>query len=232
MRFSWMETLARTTRHFPNISRFIDLLQPDVIGLVEVDAGSYRARRQNQAEEIGQTIGYQVYSRVKYPDYGIGRKMPVLKKQANAVLTRLPVCSFHFHDFSNGFKSLAIEIRFESFTFFLVHLALGIRARHKQLLELHQLIASAPRPRIVAGDFNTLTGSWEMQMFLSATGLTSANILHKPTYPSWQPRRELDFICYDEGIVPIRFKMPRVHLSDHCPLIFDFRLPGDVSEKN
>ena len=78
----------------------------------------------------------------------------------------------------------------------------------------------------MAGDFNTLSGVWEMHMFLRATGLKSANEWHRPTFPSWAPCRELDFICYDPSIAPVRFKIPQVRLSDHMPLMFDFEVEG------
>lgn len=226
-RFAWLETLLRTTRHFPNITRFVRHMNPDIMGLIEVDAGSYRTDRKNQAEELAEELDYEhQLHRVKYPDDGLGRKVPVLNKQANAVLSRLPIINTAFHDFASGFKSLAIEVEFENFTLFLVHLALGMRVRHQQLLELHDLISPCQKPRLVAGDFNTLAGVWEMRMFLRATGLLSANKRHAPTFPSWMPYRELDFICHDPEIIPIRFKMPRVRLSDHLPLMLDFEIAG------
>ena len=151
-RFAWLETLWRTTSHFPNISRFVRHMDPDIIGLVEVDAGSYRARRKNQAEELANDLDFYHCHRVKYPDTGLGRRVPVLNKQANAVLAREPILRTAFHDFESGFKSLAIEVELESVTLFLVHLALGIRARHRQLLELHDLISTSSKPRLVAGE--------------------------------------------------------------------------------
>ncbi|MDD4102046.1 MAG: endonuclease/exonuclease/phosphatase family protein [Kiritimatiellae bacterium] len=224
-RFAWLETLMRTTSHFPNITRFVSHMDPDIVGLVEVDAGSYRAHRKNQAHELAKTLRCYHRTRIKYPKDGFGRRVPVLNKQANAVLSRAEILRYSFHDFESGFKSLAIEVEFENMTFFLVHLALGIRARHRQLLELHDLIKNCDKPVIAAGDFNTLSGVWEMHMFLRATGLKSANIRHSPTFPSWAPCRELDFICHDPAIKPLRFKIPRVRLSDHLPLMFDFELP-------
>lgn len=226
-RFAWVETLLRTTAHFPNITRFVRHMNPDIVGLVEVDAGSYRARHRNQAEELAADLSLYHCCRVKYPDEGMGRRLPVFNKQANAVLVREPILHTRFHDFETGFKSLAIEVELENVTFFLVHLALGIRARQRQLSDLYDLITGCDKPRLVAGDFNTLSGVWEMRMFLRATGLRSANTRHAPTFPSWAPCRELDFICYDPSIItPVRFKIPRVRLSDHLPLMFDFEIGG------
>lgn len=223
--FAWLETLFQSTKHFPNITRFVRHLNPDIIGLVEVDVGSYRTQRQNQAELLAQELDYHYCHRIKYPDEGLGRHMPVLNKQANAILTRPPILRTQFYDFESGFKSLAIEVELEHLTIFLVHLSLGMRARQQQLSELYEIIENCQKPRLIAGDFNLFSGFWELRMFLRATGLRSANLKHAPTFPSWAPCRELDFICHDPEIVPIRFKIPRVRLSDHLPLMFDFELP-------
>lgn len=222
--FAWLETLLHSTSHFPNITRFVSYLNPDIIGLVEVDSGSYRSQRQNQAEILANELDYNHCHRVKYPDDGLGRHLPVMNKQANAILARQPILKTTFHDFPTGFKSLAIEVELPELTIFLVHLALGLRARQRQLNDLHDIIEGSDKPRLVIGDFNLLGGFWELRMFLRATGLKSANTRHAPTYPSWAPCRELDFICHDPSIKPLRFKMPRVRLSDHLPLVFDFEL--------
>jgi endonuclease/exonuclease/phosphatase family metal-dependent hydrolase len=224
--FAWLETLLRTTKHFPNITRFVRHMDPDIIGLVEVDAGSYRSHRKNQAEELANGLDYALCHRVKYPGDGLGRRVPVLNKQANAVLAREPILRTTFHDFAAGFKSLAIEVELESVTLFLVHLALGMKARQRQLSDLHDIVQNCAKPRLIAGDFNIFSGIWEMRMFFRATGLKSANTRHAPTYPSWAPCRELDFICHDPSITPVRFKIPRVRLSDHLPLMFDFDPPS------
>ena len=55
-------------------------------------------------------------------------------------------------------------------------------------------------------------------------GLTSANIESAPTYPSRAPRKELDFVLYQEGIEVTGFQIPDVRLSDHLPLVCDFEV--------
>ena len=66
------------------------------------------------------------------------------------------------------------------------------------------------------------------QRVLAATGLTSANPSHQPTYPSWRPTRELDFICTTADITPVRFEILDSTLSDHLPLLCDLRIPGEA----
>jgi endonuclease/exonuclease/phosphatase family metal-dependent hydrolase len=224
-RWAWLHVLTPTSRHLFEIARFIQEVAPDVVGLVEVDAGSYRTGRENQAEFLAAELGHYHSYRMKYREeggLGLGRRLPVLNKQANAFLTRGTIQRETFHEFTGGFKRLVIELDLESVRLFLVHLALGFRARHGQLAELHELIIRSDKPSIVAGDFNSVFGSRELQLFLKATGLVSANQGHQPTYPSWRPRRELDFVCHSPQLVLRKFFIPRVTLSDHLPLVCDF----------
>lgn len=224
--FSWLTTLHPTRKHLKNIQRFVGAFSPDIVGLVEVDSGSYRNRSENQAEMLAFELDYYHTHRIKYPESSIGRRIPVLNKQSNAILSKEKILRESFHDFKSGFKSLVIEVELPDLVVFVVHLSLGMRARHRQLEELHQLFKKCRKPKILAGDFNTLSGRWEMSMFLKATGMQSANIKHTPTFPSWAPYRELDFICYGESIIPKRFRIPKITISDHRPLVFDFEIKG------
>ena len=55
-------------------------------------------------------------------------------------------------------------------------------------------------------------------------GRKSANTRHLPSYPSRAPRKELDFILYQDGIRVTGFEVPRIRLSDHLPLVCDFEI--------
>ncbi len=59
---------------------------------------------------------------------------------------------------------------------------------------------------------------------MKAAGLRSANVDSLPTYPSRAPRKELDFILYQDGIKVTSFDIPNIRLSDHMPLVCDFEL--------
>ena len=89
---------------------------------------------------------------------------------------------------------------------------------------LFDLVDATKKPVIVAGDFNTFWGDNEIYLFMKAAGLKSANIENLPTYPSRAPRRELDFVLYQDGVDVTRFEVPDVRYSDHLPLVCDFEL--------
>ena len=148
--------------------------------------------------------------------------LPIVRKQANALLAAPRVTGERFHYFDTGIKRLIIELELDAVCVFLVHLSLKYRHRQYQLRTLHDLIAGATKPVIVAGDFNTFWGTHEIYLFMHASGLRSANALGLPSYPSRKPRVELDFILVSEGIEVRDFRIPEVRYSDHRPLICDF----------
>lgn len=218
--------LRRTSTHLASIAEFIGRLDPDIVGLVEVDAGSYRSRRLNQAQWLALQLGHYHSYGSKYGADSMAHRIPILNKQGNAFLTKNSISREKFHYFSKGIKKLVIELELEEVTFFLVHLALGSRARQHQMGDLYALVKNHPKPVIVAGDFNALWGEQEITLFLAATGLVNANQTSMPSFPSWAPRRHLDFVLHSPSLQVNRFWMPSVTLSDHLPLVFDFTIPA------
>ena len=205
-----------------DITEFIRSSDPDIVGLIEVDTGSIRSRRVNQADSIASELGMNTSYEIKYGESSINQILPIVRKQGNAFLAAERVHGETFHFFETGIKRLIIELELEKVAIFLVHLSLKYRHRHLQLRRLHDLIADTEKPVIVAGDFNTFWGEDEIYLFMKAAGLKSANVNSLPSFPSHAPRRELDFILYQDGIKVRNFEIPAVRFSDHLPLICDF----------
>jgi endonuclease/exonuclease/phosphatase family metal-dependent hydrolase len=157
--------------------------------------------------------------------------LPIVRKQGNAILSAPRVHGERFHYFEKGIKRLIIELELDDCALFLVHLSLKYRHRQAQLRSLHDLVCRTSKPVIIAGDFNTFWGEHEIYLFMKATGLSSANQHSQPSYPSYAPRRELDFVLYSRGIRVTNFDIPRVEFSDHLPLIVDFDVDPDDSTK-
>jgi endonuclease/exonuclease/phosphatase family metal-dependent hydrolase len=149
-------------------------------------------------------------------------RMPVLREQGNAFITNQTIAAQGFHYFTEGVKRLVIQLEFESFVIFLVHLSLMYRHRQYQLCSLYSMFAEVQKPIIVAGDFNAFWGDRELDLFMAASGLVNANRRAIPTFPSRKPRRQLDFILHSPAIHITNFRIPRVKYSDHMPLICDF----------
>ena len=208
----------------PDITEFIKTIDADIVGLIEVDTGSIRSRRVNQAEKIAEELGLNSSYEIKYGESSINQLLPIIRKQGNAFLAAPRVHGESFHYFDTGIKRLIIEIEMEQFAVFLVHLSLKYRHRHLQLRKLYDLIDATEKPVIVAGDFNTFWGENEIYLFMKAAGLTSANTESLPSYPSRAPRKELDFILCQDGINVTGFDVPQVRFSDHLPLVCDFEI--------
>jgi endonuclease/exonuclease/phosphatase family metal-dependent hydrolase len=208
----------------PEITRFIKTIDPDIVGLIEVDTGSIRSRKVNQAEKIASDLGMNTSYETKYGSKSLNKMLPIVRKQGNAFMAAPRVHGEKFHYFDTGIKRLIIELEMEDVAVFLVHLSLKYRHRHLQLRRLYDLIAETTKPVIVAGDFNTFWGENEIYLFMKAAGLTSANPEGISTYPSRSPRKELDFILYQQGIEVTGFEVPQVKHSDHLPLVCDFEV--------
>lgn len=213
-----------TNGHLEKIVDFIKSVNPDVVGLIEVDSGSFRSDKNNQAEAIAGKMKYNHIYQSKYSNGSMAQKLPVLNKQGNAVLTGHEIVSQRFHYFREGIKRLVIEVEMDAFSVFLVHLSLKFRHRQYQLQDLHQMIEGVKKPVIVAGDFNVFWGDRELQLFLAATGLKNANGNGQPSHPSRSPRRQLDYIFYSPEIKATEFQIPNIKLSDHAPLVCDFEI--------
>jgi len=192
----------RNTRHnLEKITDFIKSYHPDIVGLIEIDSGSYRCGMINQAEAIAKAMDHFHVFQSKYSSTSIIGKLPLFNQQANALLTSSAIRTPRFHYFQYGVKRLVIELELDHVTIFLVHLSIKFRHRQNQLNHLYSLVKEAKKPVIVAGDFNPLWGAREMDLFLAATGL---------------------IILYGADIHINHFEIPRITLSDHLPLICDF----------
>ena len=218
--------LKRTGGMLGRITEFIREQNPDVVGLVEVDGGSFRSSRRNQAEIIASALGHYHTYGSKYGETSWLRFMPVANHQMNAFLTRDEIHEQRFLYFDHGVKRLVIQLELEQVTMFLVHLSIKFRHRQHQLCDLYSLVKDVKKPYLVAGDFNVFWGDPEIELFLAATGLKSANVGDHATYPSWAPKMELDFILHSPGVKVRHFSMPEITYSDHLPLVCDFDIEG------
>ena len=216
----------RTTVNYDRIIEFIREVSPDIVGLVEVDSGSFRTRNNCQADSLACQLGFNHIVESKYLEGSLAKRVPVLANQGNALLTRQDILEHRFHFFRHGMKRLVIEVQTAEATILLVHLSLAYRHRHYQLRQLYKMIQQArgKKPIIVAGDFNVLWGDRELDLFLAASGLSSANSDGHPSHPSHAPKRQLDYILHSPDLTVKEFSVPPVTLSDHAPLVCDFEL--------
>ena len=216
--------LNRSNTNLLQISRFIKKTDADVIGLIEVDTGSISTAMINQADEIGKRTQHYSHYTTKYGDTLSGKIIPILRKQGNAILTKNESSNGIYHYFPGGFKKLIIELEMGAYDFFLVHLALSKRVRKVQLRHLANLLSTRKKPVVIAGDFNVFKGEEELVEIQETLGLYNPNKNNIPTFPSWNPKYQLDFILCSKGIIVKDLRVPDVKLSDHLPVVLDFEV--------
>lgn len=220
----------RTEPSLRRLSSFIDGIKPDILGLVEVDGGSYRHGGESQARCLAEDLSLDHFFSCKYGRDSVFRRLPILSSQGNAILSRVPAKRTRKIELARGMKKTLLEAEFEDFIFLLVHLPLGLKARKAQLDLLAEVVLECRKPVLLGGDFNLLYGSGELSGFFSRTGLKDADPLARKTYPSRLPRFRLDFLLVGPDVKVSRFDVPDVRFSDHLPLICEFEIPGKERE--
>jgi endonuclease/exonuclease/phosphatase family metal-dependent hydrolase len=222
---SWKHFLPFDGRmaNLDRVARFISAF--DVVGLQELDAGSMRSNYVDLTAYLSERAKFPyAYSRVN-------RDLGALAKHSLGLLTRLEPERVVMHRLPGPIPGRgAIEARFplangESLVLFLVHLALGRRARRSQLSYIAAKLAHEPHA-VVMGDFNCHPESRELQTLVARTGLLDP-MPCAATYPSWDPRRVFDHILLTPDLSVSDMRVYNVNLSDHLPVGIEIELPGE-----
>jgi endonuclease/exonuclease/phosphatase family metal-dependent hydrolase len=221
--FPFAGSLRTTCGRSEAVTEYIASLEPDIVGLVESDKGSFRNKGLSQPEALAERLGQQCVFSPKYRHIRLAERVPVLCHQGNAVVTGLPISTTVVHRLSRGIKNAVIETEFEDFSFMLVHLSIGGGARRGQIHELAEIASFQTKPLILAGDFNAFDGDGELDP-LMATGLRKAGPKTLPTFPSRKPRYGIDMVLHSHEISILGFDVPSVLFSDHLPVVCDFTL--------
>ncbi len=207
-------------------------LNPDVLALVEVDIGSFRAKKDEVKFFSDKLNMPSIIEKVKYPMQGwlkLFHHVPILNKQANGLISKYNFSDIKYHLFNEGTKRVVIEATIEcpkKVTLLLAHLALGKSTRKQQLEELAKIVNSIKNPVILMGDFNTFNGINELHNLLKETHLQDMVDIRKYstgfTQPTWHPSRRLDYVLTSKQIKVNSFDVLNYHFSDHMPLFIDF----------
>jgi len=220
---SWKHFLPFDGRmaNLDRVARFISGF--DLVGLQEMDAGSMRSNYVDLTAYLSERAGFpHAYTRVN-------RDLGAFAKHSLGLLTRLEPERVVMHRLPGRIPGRgAIEARFdlangESLVVFLVHLALGRRARRSQLDYVAERLAREPHA-VVMGDFNCHPDSRELKQLVLRTGLLDP-MPSAATYPSWDPRRVFDHILLTPDLSVSDMRVYDVKLSDHLPVGIEIELP-------
>jgi len=196
----------------------------DVVGLQEVDAGSLRSGFIDQTEYLAHRAGFPFWRKQ------INRNMGHLAQHSNGFLSRFRPSKVEDHrlpglpgrgamlcEFGEGDDKLAV---------FIVHLALGSRARGRQLDYLVELLRPYEHA-VLMGDLNCTCNAAEMQRLMEQSALQEP-ACEQPTFPSWRPARRFDHILVTSALEVRSTEVLDYPLSDHLPIALELALPGSV----
>ncbi|MDR0458663.1 MAG: endonuclease/exonuclease/phosphatase family protein, partial [Burkholderiaceae bacterium] len=160
-------------------------------------------------------------------------------EHGNALLTRWPVVDWRHEDISDhrfeqrGLLHVRLRVHDRMMHVIVAHFGLIPASRARQADRLKRYIAhEAPgtAPLVVAGDFN----DWgtRVRRILGLGALHALEGAHTYTYPARWPIVQLDHI-YARGLAPDALTVPsgRIwrRMSDHLPLIADFRMAAPIA---
>lgn len=214
-------------KRLPNLNRIAHLLRPfDIVGLQEVDGGGARSHHIVQTQYLAEKAGFAHWHNQ------INRRIGNLALHSNGLLSRIKPDTVHDYKLPGLPGRGAVMARFgrtgsRALYVCVLHLALGRRARLRQLGFVSALIDNLPYV-IVMGDLNCEPDSPELK-FLTRHTLLTDPVLEIKTFPSWQPHRMLDHILVTPGL-----KVERVHAihcacSDHLPIAMELALPPELA---
>lgn len=223
---SWKHVLPHPER-LVNLARIAQLLQQfDLVGLQEVDAGSLRSANVDQIQYLARQASFPFWYRQ------VNRNLGPFAQHSNGLLSRLKPETVTEHKLPGlpGRGVVVAEYALsedQCLAVGIVHLALGWRARRRQLDYLVELAARHPL-LVLMGDFNCGCDSLTLRAMVRQTGMRGLDCGLK-TFPSWRPRLNLDHIL---ASAPLRIENARVidyPLSDHLPISLTLGLPDGLS---
>jgi endonuclease/exonuclease/phosphatase family metal-dependent hydrolase len=201
------------------------LVDYDLVGLQEVDAGSLRSGFVNQVRYLANYAGFEhVFDQSN-------RKIGMISQHGNAILSRIRPTAITEHKLPGLIPGRGVlEVRFgdgpDALHVLILHMALGRRGRLRQMGFLAERVRDY-RHIILMGDLNCSVDSPELAVLLEVVGL------HEPasglyTFPSWRPDRQLDHILVSRTIEVERVAVLNCTFSDHLPIMMEARLPQAV----
>jgi len=222
---SWRHVLPCPKRR-ENLDRISNLVRHfDIVGLQEADAGSIRSGYINITEYLANRADFPYWYDQTNRNFGM------FAQHSMGMLSRLRASSISEHRLPGPIPGRgAMMVNFGSgrdqLVLLLLHLALGRRARHRQMGFIAE-IAREYRNVIVMGDLNCRSESPELSHLIRQAGLCEpVHDLH--TFPSWRPNKNIDHILVSPSISVENVSVLNYPLSDHLPIAMDVLLPNTL----
>lgn len=216
----WKHVLPHRER-LMNLNRISHMIHGyDVVGLQEVDSGSLRSGFVDQTEYLAHRAGFPFWYKQ------INRSLGKFAQHSNGVLSRMRPTSVKEYRLPGLPGRGVILCQFggsQGLTVCIMHLALGRRARLRQVGFISELVADLPHV-IMMGDLNCSCESREIRLLMNNSGLKDSGC-QDSTFPSWRPMRRLDHILVSDSLLVENPRVLDYPFSDHLPIGIDVVVP-------
>jgi endonuclease/exonuclease/phosphatase family metal-dependent hydrolase len=236
--YQGLQSKKTVRRNLSSLAAFLRSLDADIIALQEVDEYSHWNQRVNLLRLLQEETQYPFAA---MSAHNVRRSHKPLI-YGNGILSYIPLTentSLPFGSRQMGEKGFQyIEFSFARRTLPLVNLHLDFQSRENRVRQISQVIEYLEErgkdpfidPPMICGDFNTTTAQARdavRTLFKSLRQQERYSIhpRNKNTFPSFFPRRALDFIFLPAPYRPIQTQVIRTLESDHLPVVVDFQVP-------
>jgi endonuclease/exonuclease/phosphatase family metal-dependent hydrolase len=228
---------SKLRRNLKAIGNFVREAEVDILAMQEVDLDSHWNRRVNLLAVIQSVTGHP------FGIIGINNRRtgPKVLAYGNGLLSKFPILKWENNPFGGaklGEKGfLYAELKINGSIVPVVVLHLDFRSTERRIRQLSKLVdyirALPPDPKrtppIFCGDFNCGPRSAEdavrqLDEALRKVGDYRIYPVSDPTFPSLWPRQKIDFI-FTPSSFHVRFcEVPKIHMSDHRPVLMEFEI--------
>jgi endonuclease/exonuclease/phosphatase family metal-dependent hydrolase len=178
----------------PRTAAVLRALDPDIVGLQEVDQRVRRSGGVPQADSLGRLLGMEAAFGAFMPyqggEYGL------------AILSRHPIVRTHVIRLPDGNEprvALRTDVVFpgaDTISVVNVHFdwVANDTLRHAQALALTRVLDTMSRPYVLLGDFNDEPGSRTLGLFAARATEARKPAADRFTFSSTEPAKEIDFV--------------------------------------
>lgn len=217
---SWKHLIPHQER-YRNLEKIGFLLGDyDIVALQEADGGSLRSGNINQVQQLAQLGNFPYWYQQR------NRNLGPFAQHSNGLLTRMQPQKLEDHPLPGpaGRGAILAQIGEDDNAIAVVsmHLALGTRARTRQLDYIREIVSDY-KHIILMGDMNTHAEKLLINSPLSSLNLRAPQVC--ATFPSWNPQRCLDHILISSELEIANMSVLPVPISDHLPVSMDIILP-------
>jgi endonuclease/exonuclease/phosphatase family metal-dependent hydrolase len=205
-----------------NLTDKIEGLQPDIIGLVEIDQGSKRTFTEHGEGQTGylkdelekKGLKYRSCSELKYRDISPVKKVPLIASMSNGVLFQEGnVRKYHIH---RGWKRLLLEVEYSELSVFVCHLPYPLfkRTQDRQLEEISEILDGREK-YVLYGDFNIKDHD---RLDILRERNDAEVFSPGDTYPECNPEKPFDIFILGPEVRMKEHEILETEISDHKPV--------------